>query len=76
MTATVGYETHGVLCCTTRTGIALPALQSPVWRIAETRYMIEIEHLIRYAPFAVGPMEIEHLIRYAELAAGLKPSAT
>jgi hypothetical protein len=52
---------------------------------------MEIEHLIRYTPravglmaienlfhypaLAVGLMEIEHLIRYTELAVGLKPSA-
>ena len=53
--------------------------------------LMEIEHLIRYAPCAVGLMEIEHLfrsialavglmeienlIRYTEPAVGLKPSA-
>jgi hypothetical protein len=36
---------------------------------------MEIEHLIRYAPLAVGLMEIENLIRYTEPAVGLKPSA-
>jgi hypothetical protein len=36
---------------------------------------MKIEHLIRYAPRAVGLMEIEHLIRYTPLAVGLKPSA-
>ncbi len=37
--------------------------------------LMEIEHLIRYAPRAVGLMEIEHLFRYPALAVGLKPSA-
>jgi hypothetical protein len=36
---------------------------------------MEIEHLIRYAPLAVGLMEIENSIRYASIAVGLKPSA-
>jgi hypothetical protein len=36
---------------------------------------MEIEHLVRYAPCAVGLMEIENIIRYAPLAVGLKPSA-
>ena len=36
---------------------------------------MEIEHLIRYAPLAVGLMEIENIIQYAPLAVGLKPSA-
>jgi len=39
------------------------------------RLVMEIEHLIRYAPLAVGLMEIENSIRYAPLAVGLKPSA-
>ena len=38
--------------------------------------LMEIEHLIRYAPLAVGLMEIEHLIRYAPLAVGVNPSAS
>jgi hypothetical protein len=33
--------------------------------------MMEIEHLIRYTPCAVGLMEIEHLIRYTPCAVGL-----
>ena len=37
--------------------------------------LMEIEHLIRYAPCAVGLMEIEHLFRSTALAVGLKPSA-
>ena len=37
---------------------------------------MEIEHLIRYAPCAVGLMEIENLFRYTALAVGLKPSAS
>jgi hypothetical protein len=32
---------------------------------------MEIEHLIRYAPLAVGLMEIENSIRYASIAVGL-----
>jgi len=36
---------------------------------------MEIEHVIRYAPRAVGLMEIEHVIRYAPCAVGLKPPA-
>ena len=32
---------------------------------------MEIEHLIRYTPCAVGLMEIEHLIRYTPCAVGL-----
>ena len=36
---------------------------------------MEIEHLIRYAPLAVGLMEIENLFRYPALAVELKPSA-
>jgi hypothetical protein len=36
---------------------------------------MEIEHLFRYPPLAVGLMEIEHLFRYPPLAVGLKPSA-
>jgi hypothetical protein len=36
---------------------------------------MEIEHLIRYLPLAVGLMEIENLFRYTALAVGLKPSA-
>ena len=36
---------------------------------------MEIEHLIRYTPLAVGLMEIENLFRYTALAVGLKPSA-
>jgi len=37
---------------------------------------MEIEHLIRYTPCAVGLMEIENLFRYPALAVGLKPSAS
>jgi hypothetical protein len=37
--------------------------------------LMEIEHLIRYTPLAVGLMEIENLFRYTALAVGLKPSA-
>jgi hypothetical protein len=36
---------------------------------------MEIEHLIRYTPRAVGLMAIENLFRYPALAVGLKPSA-
>jgi hypothetical protein len=36
---------------------------------------MEIEHVIRYAPRAVGLMEIEHVIRYAPCAVVLKPPA-
>jgi hypothetical protein len=36
---------------------------------------MEIEHLIRYAPLAVGLMEIKNINRYAPLAVGLKSSA-
>jgi hypothetical protein len=36
---------------------------------------MKIEHLIRYAPRAVGLMKIENIIRYAPRAVGLKPSA-
>ena len=36
---------------------------------------MEIEHLIRYTPCAVGLMEIENIFRSTALAAGLKPSA-
>jgi len=37
--------------------------------------LMEIEHLIRFASRAVGLMEVENLIRYTELAVGLKPLA-
>jgi hypothetical protein len=37
---------------------------------------MEIEHLIRYTPRAVGLMAIENLFRYPALAVGLKPSAS
>jgi hypothetical protein len=37
--------------------------------------LMKIENIIRYAPRAVGLMEIENLIHYAALAVGLKPSA-
>ena len=41
-------------------------------RLPATRNaLMEIEHLIRYAPLAVGPMEIENSIRYASIAVGL-----
>ena len=42
---------------------------------ARCELLMEIEHLIRYAPRAVGLMEIENLFRYTALAVGLKPSA-
>jgi len=35
-----------------------------------------IEHLIRYAPLAVGLMEIKNINRYAPLAVGVNPSAS
>jgi len=38
--------------------------------------LMEIEHLIRYTPLAVGLMKIENLFHYPELAVGLKPSAS
>ena len=45
-------------------------------RLPATRNaLMEIEHLIRKAPRAVGLMEIENTIRYASIAVGLKPSA-
>jgi hypothetical protein len=37
---------------------------------------MEIEHLIRYAPLAVGLMEIKNINRYAPLAVGVNPSAS
>jgi len=37
--------------------------------------LMEIEHSIRFASRAVGLMEVENLIRYTELAVGLKPLA-
>ena len=37
--------------------------------------LMEIENLIRYPALAVGLMEIENLIRYTARAVGLKPSA-
>jgi len=37
--------------------------------------MMEIEHIIRYAPHVAGMMEIEHEIRSPAPAVGLKPSA-
>ena len=41
-------------------------------RLPATRNaLMEIEHLIRYAPLAVGLMEIENSIRYASIAVGL-----
>ncbi len=44
-------------------------------RLRSLRVM-KIEHLIRYAPLAVGLMEIENLFRYPARAVGLKPSAS
>ena len=38
------------------------------------RRLMEIEHLIRYAPLAVGLMEIEKFNPPTERAVGLKPS--
>jgi hypothetical protein len=35
---------------------------------------MEIEHLIRYAPLAVGLMKIKNINRYSPLAVGLMES--
>ena len=42
---------------------------------ARCELLMEIEHLIRYAPRTVGLMKIKNINRYSPLAVGLKPSA-